>query len=86
MKPRQSRLLRWPLLTAGLLSLSGCAEGQSEPAVNACKLLALPAYTAVEQSQVADEMDAAPQSARWPTWVEHYVRLRQEVRACAGSG
>ena len=83
-RPRRSPRRRLALLAIVLASLAGCATGGSNSSGNACALLPLRTYPAAEQHQVADEIDTAPASAAWPTWIEDYGALRAAVRACKG--
>ena len=79
MRRNVKRMLRLSLLmTVAGLSAS-CAA-----AVGSCDTLALREYPLAEQIAVADEMEAAPDAARWPAWMTHYLQLRASVRACKG--
>lgn len=82
MRHRQSKA-RGLVLLAIVLALGACsATGNSESVVNACSLLPLATYTQAEQSQVAAEIEEAPENAEWPQFVTDYGALRAAVRAC----
>ena len=72
-----------PVIT--LAFLASCEMGGSSvPAhVNDCTTVPLVSYTPAQQSQVADEMDAASVGAEWPVLVRDYGRERAMLRACA---
>lgn len=80
---RSSNLRRLLRLIA-LLPLSACAVASSSPSFNACVDLQLKSYSVKQQMVVADEMQAAPQNALWPRFVQDYAALRMAVRACQG--
>jgi hypothetical protein len=44
----------------------------------------LKTYPADEQARVADEIEAAPEGARWPQWIGDYGGLRRAI--CAAEG
>jgi hypothetical protein len=68
-----------------MVSLVSCAPGGSELAhVNECTTIPLASYTPAQQSQVADEMDAAAAGAEWVAFIRDYGRERTMLRACAG--
>lgn len=77
--------LRQALLLIGLASLTSCAAGNSEPALNPCGALTVKTYTAEQQKQVADEIDGAPVNTEWPSWIRDYGASRAEIRACKGA-
>ncbi len=78
---RLRRALPW-IAAACLTSCAGANSSGPVPAP--CGALVLRTYSAAEQHQVADEIDAAPGSAAWPGFVRDYGTLRAEARACRG--
>lgn len=78
-KKRLFRSLKNLLPILATASLIGCAAGNSR---GLCSTLTLHDYSRAQQSQVADELGAAPDGATWPTWMRDYAALRAEVRAC----
>ena len=64
----------------------GCENPASSvavaPATNPCLLLPMPAYSPEFNAALADEIQAAPASAKWPVAVQGYIALRDAVRAC----
>ena len=71
------------LATAAAL-LNGCAPASSERPVNGCAMLSLAPYSQAVQNEVANEMEAAAVTARWPELLTDYAALRAQVRACRG--
>ena len=55
--------------------LAGC----STTAIVACPPLR--AYGTAFNLQLADEVEAAPSEAAWPTAIEDYISLRDQIRA-----
>ena len=84
MSQPQSPRPAWLLLLIVATLCAGCAQDRSEAHVNACALLPLRDYDRAAQNEVADEMEAASGTARWPELVTDYAALRAQVRACRG--
>lgn len=66
---------RFSALGAILAILAGCAG--APPVV--CPPLR--AYDAAFNARLADEIEAAPAGAAWPLAIEHYVEMRDQLRA-----
>ena len=47
-------------------------------------MLSLAPYSQAVQNEVANEMEAAAVTARWPELLTDYAALRAQVRACRG--
>lgn len=79
-RPPQSALLRPRpmLLVMSLVLLSGCAT------VGNCDSIPLKEYPKEYSLALADELAAAPASARWSHFVVDSIALRDAVRACKG--
>ena len=77
-------MLALTFLAIGAALSAGCATGGSSPTVvNACRFLPIVEYPAEVRNRVADELEAAPSSAAWPTMITDYRALRDAVKRCA---
>lgn len=68
------------LLSAALVSLSGCAGGAGDPAPSVC-----PAFP-VAGDAVADELVAAGELPATWAWLEQLHVLDLQLEACRGAG
>ncbi len=71
-------------LTILLLSLSGCATAPSESTNVTAVCPVLVDYTHAQQDAVADALDALPLTSPLRGWIQDYIGLRDQVRACRG--
>lgn len=73
--------MRWPILgLIGLALLSGCATAVSD----VCPTLY--SYSPEMQGQAADELEALPAGSALAVMIGHYGVVRNEIRACRGTG
>lgn len=77
---RRSGWTRWLALAATAPLATGCVTGPSEPARVTPAAPRLVEYTAAEQRQAADELEALPPGAILPRLVDDYLVLRDQVR------
>ena len=59
--------------------LTGCATGNSDPA---CVCPPVKAYDRNFQTQLAKEIEAAPDDAAFPVVMQDYAVMRAQARAC----
>lgn len=70
---------RWTLLTLALSLLTACGTVSSNPA---CVCPPIKGYSREFQKKLADEIEVAPQLAVFPSALQDYTMLRDQLMSC----
>lgn len=69
----------WTLPAIGMSLLAACATGSFDPA---CVCPPVKEYDRAFQTQLAEEIEAAPEDTVFPVALQDYALMRAQARAC----